>query len=128
MRRRIKPGESRRSHRRRDGMILLEILVSLSVISVFGLVTLSSLMQSHRSVQMARASDREFIRAVALLDAAMLWSRRDLNQRLGDRRQGDWMMRIDRRWPDVYEITVLDSSATRALLSTTVGRDEGAGS
>ncbi len=119
------PEQESASCRPRKGVSVLEILVSLAVISIFGLATLGSLTQSWRSVQMAQASDRAFLRAVALLDAAMLWSREDLDRRLGDRRQGEFTMRIERVGPNEYTISVLDSSRVRVLLSTSSSRTNG---
>jgi hypothetical protein len=55
------------------------------------------------------------------MDAVTLWSRVELDQRLGERRQGSWWLRIDRATETLYVVTLADS-LHRPILRTSVFR------
>ncbi len=115
----------RRAGRGRGGMVLLEVIVSIALLGGIGIASVAALSQAVTSVRQAQANERAFMEAVALLDAATLWSREDLDRRLGYRRQGIWMLHIARTDVRFYRLTVFDSTAGRRIVETVVLRAEG---
>jgi hypothetical protein len=71
---------------------------------------------------MARAAEQETREADAFLNVVTLWTRPQLDARLGNRRQGQWWLRIDRLAPGLYEVTLTDSLARAPILRTTMHR------
>jgi type II secretory pathway pseudopilin PulG len=108
--------------RGRHGGALLEVLVATTVLAVGAAAALSVVRESVAAVHATRVADEEMRRAVAFLDAVSVWGRTDLDQRLGDRAQGDWRLRIARPHPELYTVTLTDSTRTRVLLSTALHR------
>ena len=106
------------------GMTLLEVLVALAILgaAATGVAGLAS--QAWRTVYAAREADRSVGEASAFLDAVALWPREDLDQRLGDRVQRPWRLRIDRPLPTLYVVTLTDSSGRDTLLTTSLFRPE----
>lgn len=113
----------RRCHqpRRRSGVTLLEVIVALTILAMAGMSITASVRVSFDSVERAHAVDREIRSASAFLDAVTLWSRTELDQRLGERRQGAWSLRIDRTTETLYVLTLSDS-AHRQLFRTSLFR------
>jgi hypothetical protein len=111
-----------RGSRRRRGTIVLEILLSLALLALFGLLMLQTLTDAYRGMQGAHAAELDFLQATALLDAALLWSTADLNRRLGERRQGPWLMQIDRPRIGLYHFSIRREGASHALLRTSLRR------
>lgn len=71
----------------------------------------------------ANASDRgtNLLEADRLLRAVSFWRRDDLDRHLGDREQGEWWMRVDRRG-DLYRIGLRHERESPEFLSTTLYR------
>lgn len=110
--------------RHRSGAVLLEVVVALTVLTIAGVSALTMSAASARAVRQAQARDREVRAASAFLDAVVLWTREDLDRRLGERRQGPWRLRIDRPAPALYTIVLTDSLSGVELLRTAVFRPE----
>jgi prepilin-type N-terminal cleavage/methylation domain-containing protein len=108
----------------RQGMTLLEVLIALAILASAGLAVLGVAVQSWRAVESARAADRSLLEASAFLDAVALWPREDLDRHLGERAQGPWRMRTDRPLPNIYTVTLTDSSGGHTLLATSLHRPE----
>lgn len=110
--------------RRQPGMTLLEVLIALAILgtAAIGVVALGS--QSWHAVRTAREADQSMRDASAFLDAVTLWPREDLDQRLGERVQRPWRLRIDRPMPTLYVVTLVDSSGKDTLLATVLFRPE----
>ena len=90
------------------------------VLSVAGMAAVVSVSEANRAAERARASDVAASRADAFMDAVALWTRDDLDRRLGDRPQGPWRLQIGRTDPELYEVVLTDSSAARHPLLRTV--------
>ena len=58
------------------------------------------------------------------MEAVALWTRSDLDLRLGARAQGPWRLSITRLSPSLYEIALLDSLGERKLLGSALFRPE----
>jgi type II secretory pathway pseudopilin PulG len=102
--------------------VLLEIIVALTILATAGLAAVTMARQSGLSVDQARSREAEMRGASAFFDAASLWTRDDLDLRLGVRNQGAWRMRIDRPARTAYLLTLEDSLTGRELLRTALFR------
>ncbi|MGH7719759.1 MAG: type IV pilus modification PilV family protein [Steroidobacteraceae bacterium] len=106
------------------GAALLEVIVALTILAVAGSSAAALVAGSVRAASRARQADVEMRRASALLEAVALWTRADLDRHLGERRQGAWVMRVDRPWTALYVVTLTDSATGRELLGTSLYRPE----
>jgi prepilin-type N-terminal cleavage/methylation domain-containing protein len=109
---------------RRRGMTLLEVLIALAILGSAAMAVVGLASQSWRAVQSARDANQSLLEASAFLDAVALWPREDLDQRLGERVQHPWRLRIDRPLPTLYVVTLADSSGRDTLLATSLFRAE----
>jgi hypothetical protein len=119
----------RRTHR--TGAALLEAMVALTILTVAGAWAVAMANQSADAIRRVREADAEIRRASGFLDAVALWPREDLDRRLGDRREGEWVLSVERPALSLYTIvlsTAPDSEAGRptgrVLLSTALFRPE----
>jgi hypothetical protein len=108
----------------RHGVVLLEALVAITILTIAGASAVVLATQATEAVRRAREADTESLAGSAFLDAVALWPREDLDRRLGDRRQGPWILRIDHRWPELYVLSLRDSLHSRELLRTSLFRPE----
>lgn len=109
--------------RGRRGAALLEVIVAMTVLSIAGVSALAVASQSAAAISRVREKDAEIRTASALLHSVVLWPREDLDRHLGTRHQGGMLMRVDRPYPELYTIVLLDSLKDE-LLSTDVFRPE----
>jgi hypothetical protein len=112
------------TRRKRPGVVLLEALVALALISTAALSMLALTATDSENIARLIARSREISAAGAFMEAASLWSRTELDQRLGSRQQGPYELRILRPAPSVYTLELFDSMTGQALLSTAVHRPE----
>ncbi len=102
----------------RAGLTLLELLVALTLLALTGLSTMELVRTAARFSGAAATAESELHSASQLLDAMHLWSRTELDQRLGEREQGPFRVEITRPTPDLYLVVVRDSAGTSELLRT----------
>jgi prepilin-type N-terminal cleavage/methylation domain-containing protein len=105
-------------------MTLLEVLIALAIIGTAALAVVGLASQSWQAVRTAEEADRSLAQASAFFEAVALWPREDLDQRLGERGQHPWRLRIDRPLPALYVATLTDSSGRDTLLVTSLFRPE----
>lgn len=110
--------------RRRDGIVLLEVLVALVILSTAGIAAVALASAVSRSLAEARARDEDVGAASAFLDEVALWSREDLDRHLGDRDEGAWRLRVDHPSPSIYSIALSDAGAAGTLLETFLYKPE----
>ena len=108
----------------RRGAVLLEAIVALVILSVAGTAAVTLVSQSADAVRRARIADVETREASAFFHAVALWTREDLDRRLGERPQGEWKLLVQRPAPTLYEVVLTDSAVTREILRTTLFRPE----
>ena len=60
--------------------------------------------------------------ADAFMAAVSLWTRDDLDRRLGDREQGPWRLVILRPEPTLYEVALRDTLTDAVVLRTALHR------
>ena len=108
----------------RTGAVLLEAIVALVILTIAGIAAVTTVSQGADAVRRAREADQEARRASAFLHAVSLWTREDLDRRLGDRPQGDWRLQVQRPVPTLYVVVLTDSARTREILRTSLYRPE----
>lgn len=108
----------------RRGAALLEAIVALAVFGTAGLAALALVRDAADAVDRARAADRRMRDADAFFNAVSLWTREDLDRRLGQRPQGPWRVTILRPEPTLYEVTLRDTLGDGVLLHTALHRPE----
>jgi type II secretory pathway pseudopilin PulG len=104
--------------------VLLEAIVALVILAVAGTAAVTLVGQSTDAVRRARIADAEMRKASAFFHAVALWTRDDLDRRLGQRPQGPWKLLVQRPTPTLYEVVLTDSAVTREILRTTLFRPE----
>ncbi len=102
----------------RRGVTLLEVLVAMTLLALVGLSTLEAVQTAARLGGVAVTSERDLSEASQLLHSVSLWSRRELEQRLGEREQGEWRLEITRETPDFYLVVVRDRARGATWLQT----------
>ena len=108
--------------RERGGVVLLEAIVALTLLTVAMLASVAMVRQAIDSVHRARDAERETRQASAFMDAIALWPRADLDRHLGNRPEGRWRLAIDRPVPALYLVALTDSSSHRELVRTALYR------
>jgi type II secretory pathway pseudopilin PulG len=108
----------------RRGAVLLEAMVALVILTVAGTSAVTLVAQSADAVRRARVAEEETRRADAFLHAVSLWTRDDLDRRLGDRPQGPWRLEVQRPSPTLYRVVLRDGGDGRTLLRTALFRPE----
>jgi type II secretory pathway pseudopilin PulG len=111
-----------RLRRRRDGVVLFEVLIALVILSSAGVAAVTLASTVTRTIAVARDRDQDVREASAFLDDVALWSREDLDRHLGQRDEGVWLLRIDHPVPSIYSVVLSDTGAAGALLQTFVYR------
>lgn len=104
------------------GAVLLEVIVALALLATAGLAAVSMAAEAAGAVSRAATAEVEMRQAARLMDAVSLWPREDLDRRLGDRRQGPFILRIARPADELYTAALADSSTGRVLLATSLFR------
>jgi hypothetical protein len=110
--------------RPRAGVVLLEAIVALTILTVAALATVAIVRQGIDSVRRAEDAEVEIRRASAFMNAIALWPRVDLDRHLGDRPEGPWRLVIDRPAPTLYLLALTDSLSRRELVRTALYRPE----
>jgi type II secretory pathway component PulJ len=109
--------------RSNTGATLLEVIVALTILTAVASAAVAMANQVSQSVESARSAEAEMRAANAFFEAVALWTRTDLDRRLGEREQGPWRLRIERPAPTLY-LLVLSDSAGRELLRTSLFRPQ----
>jgi len=97
------------------GFTLIETLAALAIVGVGVFAILSIGVAGAHAVSAVHARERQIETADELMRIVTLWPRADLDRHLGDRREGEFILTIQLLTSDVYQLTVRDSSAIRAL-------------
>ncbi|HEU0012458.1 MAG TPA: hypothetical protein VFQ45_02180 [Longimicrobium sp.] len=106
--------------------MLLEAMVAIAILATAGTAAVTLASEGAESVRRAREADREMREANAFLHAVSLWTRDDLDRRLGSRAQGPWRLEVQRPARTLYEVTLTDSAGRRTLLRTALFRPDSA--
>ena len=93
------------------GVVLLEVLVALTVLSVGALALVESVDAGLQAERRARQREAVLASEERLLSAMTLLRRAELDQRLGRRPIGEFIVDVQRPEPTLYRIGVLQSDA-----------------
>ncbi|MHB1329012.1 MAG: hypothetical protein ACYC2K_12510 [Gemmatimonadales bacterium] len=104
----------------RSGIALLEAIIGVTILSVAGLAVVAATANTIAAVRTALEVEEQSRAAGAFMHSVALWTRADLERRLGDRPQGSWRLHIDRLSEDRYFIRLSDSTERRNPLLETV--------
>jgi type II secretory pathway pseudopilin PulG len=103
-------------------MMLIEVMAAIAILSIAGAALLATTSEAIQRLDRARQSEAELGSAERLLGMVTLWPRDDLDRRLGVRRQGQWLLEIERESSSLYVVTVRDTVSRAALISTAMHR------
>lgn len=106
------------AHSREAGAALLEALVALAILGAAGTAVMQQLGQVAETARQLREAETAMAETDAFLHAIALWPAEELDQRLGERRNGPWRLGIQRERPGLYAIELHDSTGAALLLST----------
>lgn len=106
--------------RNERGIALLEVLAALMILGISGLALVQLEAEGLRATADARDRERVAADAERLLTAYTLLERAELDQRLGDRTIGPYMVNVQRPEADLYRIAI-------ARLTTVVYKPEPSG-
>jgi type II secretory pathway pseudopilin PulG len=108
------------------GAVLLEVVIALAVLAVAGIAAIGMAAEASGAVARARESEGRLRSASHFMEAVALWPREDLDRRLGTRRQGPFMLTLQRPAPELYTAVLADSAGGRVLLATSLFRRDSA--
>jgi len=97
--------------RHERGVALLEVLAAVAILGVAGLALVDVVAGGTRAVGVARERERELADEERLLTAWSLLKREELDQRLGERVVGPYVMRVQRPERGLYRLAVERSVA-----------------
>ena len=111
-----------RPHRR--GIVLLECIIALTILgsALAGMTLL--LAECDHATWRAQSTDARNEKADAFMHTVALWTRDDLDRRLGERVQGEWRLIVQRRRPTLYDIALLDRRTRELLVRSSLYRQE----
>jgi type II secretory pathway component PulJ len=109
----------------RRGVALLEVLVSLAILTTAGAALVAALGAALRSEHRIGREEAIMLSADRLLAAMTLLSRADLDRRLGAHPAGAFVVEVQRPRPALYRIAVADTMTPEwERLVTVVHRPE----
>jgi type II secretory pathway component PulJ len=106
------------------GAVLLEVIVALAILSVGAVTALATLRDASLAVERSRQAETRFRHADRFLQAVALWSRQDLERRLGTHPQGPYRLDIERPQEGLFHVILIDSLTGAELLQTALYRRE----
>jgi type II secretory pathway pseudopilin PulG len=104
------------------GAVLLEVVIAMAVLAVAGIAAIAMAAEASGAVARARESEARLRSASHLLEAVALWPREELDRRLGARRQGPFVLTLQRPARELYTAVLADSAGGRVLLATSLFR------
>lgn len=110
--------------RRLAGAALLEAVAALAILAAAAVGMLVLSRESAAVLDHVRRAEQELTRASRFVAAVSLWPNAVLDQRLGERQQGDWRLVIEKRGT-LYLIALVDTASSRVILRTAVHRRSG---
>lgn len=111
--------------RNERGVVLLEVLVAIVILATAGIALTETVGAGLRAEREARARENTLATEQRLLAAYTLLTRRELDQRIGRRRIGEFVMDVQRPERALYRIALVRSESAQVEdLVTVVYRSE----
>lgn len=122
----MRSGDARRRPvaRGESGAVLLEVVIAMALLAVAAIAAIAMAAEAGGAVSRARAAEARMREASHFLEAVSLWTRDDLNRRLGRRAQGPFVLALRRPVPELYTAELADTATGRVLLSTSLFRPD----
>lgn len=108
----------------RRGAALLEVIVGLAILATSGTALVAAVGDALERERDMLQREQELIAMERVLAATSLLTRQELDQRLGDRRVGEFVVAVARPSPELFTIGIRPASRAEALLVTLVYRSE----
>jgi type II secretory pathway component PulJ len=106
------------------GVALLEAMVAIAILASAGVILVGTVGAGLRSEREARRREVTVHAADRVLTAMTLLTRNDLDQRIGTRRVGEFLVNVQRPEPPLYRIALSESATPEVeLLATVVYRE-----
>jgi type II secretory pathway pseudopilin PulG len=109
----------------RGGGVLVEVVAAMTVLALTLGSSLGFLVQAGDTVRRAQQHEAQVRAAGQFFEAVALWPVAELDRRLGIRRQGAWLLWVDRIEPGLYDVRLLTPDSL-PLLETVLSRSGGA--
>ncbi len=109
------------------GFALIEAIVAIAIVGTAIVATIAMVSQSLHAIETARAADKRTAAASRALERAAVFSRAELEARLGTTEHAGWTLSIDRPASTLFVLAVADTSRGTVLLRTAVYRPEAPG-
>lgn len=111
--------------RGRDGVVLLEVLVALVVLSAAGLGVISAVGAGLRAERDAQTREQVLAVEERLMGALTLLTRQDLERRIGPHPLGEFVVDVERPEATLYRIAITQGASAQVEdLVTVVYRPE----
>jgi len=94
------------------GVVLLEVIAAVAILATVGFAMLALVTAGLRAHAVAQTRERELWDEERLLAAYTLLTRTELDQRLGSRDAGRYVVQVQRPEPALYRIAVSRTSAS----------------
>jgi type II secretory pathway pseudopilin PulG len=109
------------------GVVLLEVLVAVVILATAGIALVETVGASLRAEHDARRREVVLATEERLLAALALLNRRELDQRIGRRQIGEFVVDVQRPEPTLYRIAILrqESPHVEDLVTVVYRRGEG---
>jgi type II secretory pathway pseudopilin PulG len=107
-----------------SGAVLLEVVVAMALLAVAAIAAIAMAAEAGGAVSRARAAEARMREASHFMETVALWSRDDLDRRLGRRAQGPFVLALQRPAPELYLAALADTATGRVLLSTSLFRPD----
>lgn len=108
----------------RRGAALLEVIVGLAILATSGTALVAAVGNTLERERAMLQREQELVAMERVLAATSLLTREELDQRLGDRRVGEFVVAVTRPSPELFTIGIRPVSRAEALLVTLVYRPE----
>ncbi len=102
------------------GVVLLEVIMALTLLTVSGLSMIAIVASGMESQQQVRMHEQELQAANRVLGAYALLTRADLDLRLGRRKVGEFQVGLQRPEPTLYRVGIAPEQAPDLELLVTV--------
>ncbi|MEO8200997.1 MAG: hypothetical protein ABI679_10785 [Gemmatimonadota bacterium] len=110
----------RRRHLGSKGVALLEAIIALAILSIGGLSTLGVVTEALKAQHDARAREETITTSSRVLAAMTLLQGKELDQRLGAREVGEFVVKVSRPEKRLFRLAISETKYPEVELLVTV--------